>query len=186
MLYDWPLNRRVVPRLVWASSTGANKPTLERLRRPRPPHVNWLVSSTTCLKTSSPTKNLTRPATNYDSKNPPSVNSKGRPLLWAIHCCQPPRFPHNSPVHIFKFLRRLGLKCAAPPFRPPDIHGRPIPCRKIVPERSIPALQNQRANAREQTTRVQRPRRRPLKAESPKAGDRTRFRHKSSSRNFFG
>src|SRR5271157_2975198 len=106
MLYDWPLNRRVVPRLVWASSTGANKPTLERLRRPRPQRVNWLVSSTTCLKTSSPTKNLTRPATNYDSKNPPSVNSKGRPLLWAIHCCQPPRFPHNSPVHIFKFLRR--------------------------------------------------------------------------------
>src|SRR5271157_1289124 len=105
MLYDWPLNRRVVPRLVWASSTGANKPTLERLRRPRPQRVNWLVSSTTCLKTSSPTKNLTRLATNYDSKNPPSVNSKGRPLLWAIHCCQPPPFPHNSPVHIFKFLR---------------------------------------------------------------------------------
>src|SRR5208283_5793427 len=106
MLYDWPLNRRVVPRLVWASSTGANKPILERLRRRPPQRVNWLVSSTTCLKTSSPTKNLTRPATNYDSKNPPSVNSKGRPLLCSIHCCQPPRFPHNSPVHIFKFLRR--------------------------------------------------------------------------------
>src|SRR5271165_632543 len=105
MLYDWPLNRRVVPRLVWASSTGANKPTLERLRRPRPQRVNWLVSSTTCLKTSSPTKNLTRPAINYDSKNPPSVNSKGRPLLWAIHCFQPPRFPPDSPVHTFKFLR---------------------------------------------------------------------------------
>ena len=49
-----------VPRPVWASSTGANKPTLERLRRPRPQRVNWLASSTTCLNTSSPTKNLTR------------------------------------------------------------------------------------------------------------------------------
>src|SRR5260370_15538458 len=81
---------------------------------------------------------------------------------------------------------RLGLKCAAPPFRPPDIHGRPIPYRKIVPERSIPALRNRRANGREQTTRLQRPRRTPSKAESPKAGDRPLFRHKSSSRNFFG
>src|SRR5260370_4453485 len=79
------------------------------LRRPRPQRVNWLVSSTTCLKTSSPTKNLTRQATNYDSKNPPSVNSKGRPLLWATHCCQPP----NSPVHIFKFLRSGGGSGAA-------------------------------------------------------------------------
>ena len=38
-----------------------------------------------------------------------------RPLLWAIHCCQPPPFPHNSPAHIFKFLRRsqvgLGYLC---------------------------------------------------------------------------
>ena len=33
-LYDWPLNRRAVPRPVWASST-ASKPTLER-PRPRP------------------------------------------------------------------------------------------------------------------------------------------------------
>ena len=33
-LYDWPLNRRAVPRPVWASSTGVSKPTLER---PRPP-----------------------------------------------------------------------------------------------------------------------------------------------------
>src|SRR5271165_1784414 len=109
MLYDWPLNRRVVPRLVWASSTGANKPTLERLRRPRPQRVNWLVSSTTCLKTSSPTKNLTRLATNYDSKNPPSANSKGRPLLWAIHCCQPPPFPQFLKIRLEYGHMRFSL-----------------------------------------------------------------------------
>src|ERR1700730_605042 len=97
MLYDWPLNRRGVPILVWASSTGVNKPILERPRRPRPQHVNSLASSTTCLNTSSPTKNLTPPFTNSDSKNRRSPNSKSRPLRWAIPCCQPPRFHANPP-----------------------------------------------------------------------------------------
>ena len=114
MLYDSPLNRRAVPRPVWVSSTGVNKPTLERPRRPPPPHVNWLASSTTCLNTSSPTKNLTQSLTNSDSKNPPSLNSKDRLLLWAIPCCQPPRLPPDSPCSPFKFLRRRCCESLLP------------------------------------------------------------------------
>src|SRR5215510_1780116 len=101
MLYDSPLNRRVVPRLVWVFSTGVNKPTLERPRRRQPQRVNSLASSISCLKTSGPIKSLIPSLTNYDSKNPPSLDFKSRPLLWAIHCCQPPWFPPNSPVHHF-------------------------------------------------------------------------------------
>src|ERR1700732_4101142 len=108
MLYDWPLNRRGVPILVWASSTGVNKPILERPRRPRPQHVNSLASSTTCLNTSSPTKNLTPPFTNSDSKNRRSPNSKSRPLRWAIPCCQPPRFPANPPCSPVQVPQKTG------------------------------------------------------------------------------
>src|SRR5208283_3576290 len=48
----------------------------------------------------SPTKNLTQPSTNSDSKNPRSLDSKTRPLLWATNWFQPPPFPSNRPVHL--------------------------------------------------------------------------------------
>jgi hypothetical protein len=99
-LYDWPLNRRAVPRPVWASSTGVRKPTLERPRPPPLQRANWLASFTTCSNTKSPTKDMTQPCTNFDSKNPRSLNSKTRPLLWATNWFQSPPFPSNCPVHL--------------------------------------------------------------------------------------
>src|SRR5208337_1948387 len=112
MLYDSPLNRPGVPRPVWVSFTGVNKPTLERPRRPPPQHANSLASSTTCLNTSSPTKNPIQPSTNSDFKNPPWPNSKGRPLLLVIRYFEPPPSPLNSPAHhsssleVFQLVRR--------------------------------------------------------------------------------
>ena len=99
-LYDWPLNRWAVPRPAWASSSGVSKPILERPRPPLLQRANWLASFTTCSNTNSPTKNLTQPSTNFDSKNPRSLDSKTRPLLWATNWFQPPPFPSNRPVHL--------------------------------------------------------------------------------------